>query len=177
MSPTANLEHELIARIVRLEQSNRRMKGLGVAALLLAFAFAAAGFQAGKNRVTADEVVAKIINASAIEVPSERGLLRIDERGITITAPGMSANRTNLKDHETRIEIGMDYEWQQDNGLKPTPRIAVGRAGHDTSDNVVTRASILSPEGVHSGEWHTNNPRHDGRTDRDLIESLLRRDR
>lgn len=133
------------------------------------------GLQAGRNVIRVDEVEAELVRAGSIVVQTQRGgEVRIDQAGITISAAGLPVRTTHLTEHEARIEIGMDYDWSQDSGLRPTPRVAVGRAGRDASNNLVTRAAIVSPEGVHSGEWHTNNPRHDGRTDRDLIEDLKR---
>jgi hypothetical protein len=69
----------------------------------------------------------------------------------------------------------LDSDWTQENALRPTPRVAVGRTGKDTSSNLVTRITAISPEGCHSGEWHVNNPSADGRTDRQLIDDLKRR--
>jgi hypothetical protein len=176
---------DLLARLEGLERQNRRMKLAGsclLGGLSLAVALgwqgapgAGAGGGAGK-RISADEITCGIITAETFRVSTDKGEIRIDKNGITMSATGEpTGGRTNLTDHEARIEIGLDWDWRQDNALSPTPRVLVGRAGHDTSNNHVTRASILSPEGCHSGEWHTNNPKHDGRTDRELINELRRR--
>jgi len=177
------MQADLLARLERLERQNRRMKLAG-SCLLGVFGLAVAlGWQgapgaggAGGRRISADEIACGIITAETFRVSTDKGEIRIDKNGITMSAAGdPTGGRTNLIDHEARIEIGLDWDWRQDNALSPTPRVLVGRAGHDTSNNLVTRASILSPEGCHSGEWHTNNPKHDGRTDRDLINELRRR--
>ena len=185
-TPSAHRPNEsadLLARIERLESQNRRMKHTGLALLAGLGLSIALGWQgaapppapAGK-RISADEISCGIIRAETFLVSTDKGTIQLDSRGLTISATGLpTGGRTNLVDHESRIEIGLDWEWAQENALRPTPRVLVGRLGHDTSNNLVTRASILSPEGCHSGEWHVNNPKHDGRTDRDLIDALRRR--
>jgi hypothetical protein len=166
--PTVN---ELIARLARLEQSNRLMKRIGAVLALAIIAIIALGFQAAARDISANEITARSINAKSIIVESDKGTIRIDKEGIVLVAPGISTQgRSNVVEYENRIELGFDYELKQDNFLLPTPRVAVGRTGRDTANNTVTRYSIVSPEGLHSGEWHTNNPKHYGRTDRDLIE-------
>lgn len=165
----------VVSRLEKLERQNRRLKFAAAGALAALGLAVAGGLRAAADRVVTDEVHAGEIHAKVILVETAKGVVRIDEKGITLTAPAARPSKSNLTDHAPRIEIGMDYDWSQDNGLMPTPRIAVGRVGHDTSSNLVTRASILSPEGVHSGEWHVNNPKHDGKTDRDMIEDLKKR--
>jgi len=167
---------ELAARLDRVEAQNRFMKRITLVMAALLFAAAGFGFQTASRVIRADKVVSGTVTAGAFLVTTEKGSIRLDEKGLTIIAPGeKNPVRTNVVEHESRIEIGMDYEWSQDNGLRPTPRIIVGRVGKDAHENDLTRAAILSPQGVHSGEWHTNNPKHDGRTDRDLIDELRRR--
>lgn len=166
----------IIARLERLERQNRRLR-VGGGALLAVLAIGAiVGFQAPPNRrISADEMSCGVITAETFRVSTDRGTITLDKDGLTISATGGPTNgRTALVDHESRIEIGMDWEWAQENALRPTPRIAVGRTGHDASDNLLTRITLLSPEGCHSGEWHTNNPKHDGRTDKNWIDSLRR---
>ena len=166
----------IIARIERLERQNRRLRLIGGGLLAIIGIGAVVGFQAPPNRrLSADEINCGTITAETFKVSTDKGTITLDKSGLKIFATGAPTNgRTNLVDHEARIEIGLDWEWDQENALRPTPRIAVGRLGHDTSDNLLTRITLLSPEGCHSGEWHTNNPKHDGRTDRELIDSLRR---
>jgi len=153
------------------------MNVAGAAALGLAAIALFAGVQGvPPKRLSADEIRCGTINAERFVVTNDKASITLDKSGLVISAKGETVGqRTNLKDHETRIEIGLDWEWLQENALRPTPRVLVGRLGHDTADNVVSRATLLSPEGCHSGEWHVNNPRHDSRTDKDLIEELRRR--
>ncbi len=186
-SSSPSIDAAILARLNRLEVQNRRMKGAG-AALLAALglsitlgwqgappAAGGGGAAAPNKRISADEISCGVIIAQTFLVSTDKGVVRLDADGLTISATGLpTAGRTNLIDHEARIQIGLDWEWAQENALKPTPRVLVGRVGHDTSNNLATRASILSPEGCHSGEWHLNNPKHDGRTDRDLIDALRR---
>jgi hypothetical protein len=179
MHEASNLDVSILARLERLESQNRRMKSAGLALLgALALSITLGWQGATDRRISADSINCGVITAQRLLVSTDKAAIRLDESGLTITATGLPTNgRTNLIDHESRIEIGMDWDWAQESGgaLKPTPRVLVGRVGHDTSNNLATRASILSPEGCHSGQWHLNNPRHDGRTDRDLIDSLRRR--
>lgn len=168
--------NDLLARIERLEHSNLRMKIAGITLAMIAAASTLLGFQAGRKIITADEVSAGTIKAEAFTVITDKGLVRLDSKGLTIAAPCLTSDRrTQFTEMEARIEIGMDSEWTQENALRPTPRVAVGRSGKDTSSNLVTRVTALSPEGCHSGEWHVNNPRYDGRTDRELIDDLKRK--
>jgi hypothetical protein len=170
-----NTMNELTARLAHLERSNRRMKRMGAALALGVVCVIALGFQAAARDITANEISARQIKANSILVESEKGTVRIDDNGIALITPGISTQgKSNIVEYENRIELGFDYEWKQDNFLRPTPRIAVGRTGRDTARNTVTRYAVISPEGLHSGEWHTNNPKHTGRTDRDLIENLRR---
>lgn len=172
----ATIDPAIVARIENLERQNRRLRRLGGGLLALACIGVIAGFQgAPKRRISADEMSCGIITAETFSVSTDKGTITLDKNGLTIAATGGPTNgRTALVDHESRIEIGLDWEWAQENALRPTPRIAVGRAGNDASDNLLTRITLLSPEGCHSGEWHTNNPKHDGRTDKDWIDSLRR---
>jgi hypothetical protein len=178
-SPSLSVDSAILARLERLESQSRRMKFGGLALLAALGLSITLGWQgAPDRRISADSINCGTITAEAFVVAGDKGSIRLDEKGLAISAEGMpTGGRTNLIDHQARIEIGLDWEWAQESGgaLKPTPRVLVGRVGHDTSNNLATRASILSPEGCHSGEWHLNNPKHDGRTDRDLIESLQRR--
>lgn len=172
----STVDPSILVRLERLEKQNRRMKMAGIALIgVLAVSFAG-GFQgAAPKRMSADEIRCGTITAENFVVSTDKSSIRLDKNGLTIAAAGeTTGRRTNIVDHETRIEIGLDWEWAQENALRPTPRVLVGRIGHDTSNNVVSRASVISPEGCHSGEWHTNNPRHAGRTDRDLINDLRR---
>lgn len=180
MQPSSNIvpvaESVILARLEKLERQNRRLKIVGGALLAAIGVGAVAGFQAppGK-RISADEISCGTIRAETFTVSNDRATITLDKNGLVISAKGLpTGGRTNLVDHESRIEIGLDWDWEQENALKPTPRVLVGRVGHDTSDNLSTRASLLSPEGCHSGQWHKNNPRHDGRTDRELIDSMRR---
>lgn len=171
-----SIHADLLTRVARLERSNRRMKFVGGALLIAATMSASLGFQAARKVVTADDVVAQHIKAESFSVITDKGLVRLDAKGLTIAAPCLTNDRrTQFTEMEARIEIGMDSEWTQENALRPTPRVAVGRSGKDTSSNLVTRITALSPEGCHSGEWHVNNPRADGRTDRSLIDDLKRK--
>jgi hypothetical protein len=186
---SATIDSSILARLERLESQNRRMKRAGIA-LLAALGLSitlgwqgapgGAGGGAGgppNKRLSADEISCGVITAEKFLVSTDKGTIRLDASGLTISADGApTGGRTNLVDHEARIEIGLDWEWAQENGgaLRPTPRVLVGRVGHDTANNLATRAAILSPEGCHSGEWHLNNPKHDGRTDRDLIDAMRR---
>jgi hypothetical protein len=172
----------LIERIERLERQNRRIKFAGGAAILMLGATIALGFQPAPavvpttKRVEAEEIQARTVFADSFVVRGVKGEFRIDRNGLFMSAPGtISGGRTNIIEFENRIMIGMDDQWLQQNALGPTPRISVGRWGKDTGNNQVTRITYVSPEGLHSGEWHTNNPGSPGRTDRDLIESAKRK--
>lgn len=169
-------ETAVLTRIVRLERSNRRMKIAGIGLIATVFISTSLGFQAGRKVVSADDVVAQHIKAESFTVITDKGTIRLDAKGLSMAAPCLTSDRrTQFTEMEARIEIGLDSEWTQENALRPTPRVAVGRTGKDTSSNLVTRITAISPEGCHSGEWHVNNPRYDGRTDRDLIDAMKRR--
>jgi hypothetical protein len=171
-SPT----NALVARIERLERSNRHMRIAVWAVLIIAGASSSLGFQAARKVITADDVVAQHMKAESFSVVTDKGVVRLDAKGLTIAAPCLTNDRrTQFTEMEARIEIGLDNDWTQENALRPTPRVAVGRTGKDTSSNLVTRITAISPEGCHSGEWHVNNPSADGRTDRQLIDDLKRR--
>lgn len=168
----------VLARIERLERQNRRMKLTGVGLMGMLAVMFVGGFQGAPppRRISADEIRCGTITADAFVVSNDKETIHLDKDGLTISAKGETvANRTTVADHETRIQIGLDWDWLQENALRPTPRVLVGRLGHDSANNVISRATLLSPEGCHSGEWHTNNPKHDGRTDKDLIDDLRRR--
>jgi hypothetical protein len=171
----AHFEHDILTRLAQLECSNRRHRLAVVASLGLCGLTLTMGFQAGRKVVTADDVVAQTVKADSFIVMTDKGQVRLDAKGLTMTAPCLTADRrTQFTEMEARIEIGMDNEWTQENALRPTPRVAVGRVGRDTANSAVTRITAISPEGCHSGEWHLNNPRYDGRTDRELIDALKR---
>lgn len=172
----SSIDLAILARLEKLERQNRRMKRIGCGVIALAaFAFIG-GWQDPNRRISADEITCGVIRAQSFHVSTDKGEVTLDKTGLVITGKGEpTSGRTNLVDHEARIEIGLDWDWSQQNALRPTPRVAVGRVGHDTSGNLMTRITLISPEGCHSGEWHTNNPDHDGRTDRDLIDSLRNR--
>lgn len=171
------VDSAILARVERLERQNRRMKLTGLGLLGLLGVTFIGGFQgAPPRRISADEIRCGTITAENFVVSNDKCTIHLDKDGLTIAAKGESTgNRTNLTDHEARIQIGLDWGWAQENALRPTPRVLIGRLGHDTAENVVSRATLLSPEGCHSGEWHTNNPKHDGRTDKDWIDELRRR--
>ena len=180
MNTQSTTEHTLIQRIESLERANRRMKFAGGALMCALIAVVALGFKpsplADPVKIDADEVRARTVFADTFIVRNAKGEIRIDKTGLLMRSPKLSTiNRSKITEYENRIEIGFDEEWAQENLYQPTPRIAVGRWGKDTSDNVVTRITAASPEGLHSGEWHTNNPRIDGRTDHDLIEAIKSR--
>jgi hypothetical protein len=80
-------DQDILDRLAKLEGQNRRMRCVAAGLALLCGVGAFAGFQAAPRTLAAEEVTAKTIRAREFIVSTERGMVKIDRHGLTITAP------------------------------------------------------------------------------------------